>query len=197
MDIEKMISEKLIAFLPIYLAMKGNCTLLLTGSGGKYEIEKTVRTVLNRIGKFYLIDLKETKKYYGDILNISNLIPIPFNRNNIFIPIKVRKPLCKNDGSFGYVNIEYIKRTFVAKDKTIIQLTDGNIIESISSIATVNKHIKNGHLVKKLYKEKENIINIKEKDLYLEYDKPATKKDIALVINEILKIKNDFSPLNK
>ncbi|MCF6465073.1 hypothetical protein [Clostridium sp. Cult2] len=192
MDIEKIISEELIAFLPVYLAMKGNCTLILTGGGGKYEIEKTVRTVLNQISKFYLIDLNATKKYYGDLLNIRNLTPIPFNRDNIFVPIKVRKPLLKNDGSFGYVNISYIKKTFSAKGKTIIQLNEGNNIESLSSVDTVNKHIKNGYIVKKLYREKENTINVNEKNLYLEYDKPATKRDIALLINEILKIKENI-----
>lgn len=192
MDIEKIISEELIAFLPVYLAMKGNCTLILTGGGGKYEIEKTVRTVLNQISKFYLIDLNATKKYYGDLLNIRNLTPIPFNRDNIFVPIKVRKPLLKNDGSFGYVNISYIKKAFSDKGKTIIQLNEGNNIESLSSVDTVNKHIKNGYIVKKLYREKENTINVNEKNLYLEYDKPATKRDIALLINEILKIKENI-----
>ena len=97
---------------------------------GKYEVEKTVRTVLNQISKFYLMDLKATKKYYGDILNIRNLTPIPFNRENVFIPIKVRKPLYKNDGSFGYVNIKYIKKAYKREDKTIVQLTQGNTIES-------------------------------------------------------------------
>lgn len=192
MDIEKIISEELIAFLPVYLAMKGNCTLLLTSCGGEYEVEKTIRTVLNQISKFYLIDLKATKKYYGDILNIRNLTPIPFDKDNIFIPIKVRKPLYKNDGSFGYVNLRYINKTFKRENKTIIQLTQGNTIESLSSIDTVNKHIKNGYIVKRLSKEKKNSITIREGDLYEDYDKPATKKDIALLINEILKIKNDF-----
>ncbi|HSH35668.1 hypothetical protein [Schnuerera sp.] len=188
MDIEKIICEELIAILPVYLAMKGNCTLLLTKEGGRYEIEKTVRTVLNKISKFYLIDLKETKKYYGNILNIKNLTPIPFNGGNVFIPIKVRKPLCKNDGSFGYVNIKYIDDTFRKKDKTIIQLKDQNIIESLSSLETVNKHIKNGHIVKKLFKEREYTITINERNMFNEYDKPATKSDIAIIINEILKI---------
>lgn len=192
MDIEKIISEELVAFLPVYLAMRGNCTLLLTGCGGEYEIEKTVRTLLDQISKFYLIDLKATKKYYGDILNIRNLTPIPFNRENVFIPIKVRKPLYKNDGSFGYVNLRYIKKTFKKEDKTIIQLTRGKAIESLSSIDTVNKHIKNGHIVRRIFNEKQNITTINERDLYENYDKPATKKDIALLINEILKIKNDF-----
>lgn len=120
------------------------------------------------------------------------MTPIPFNRENVFIPIKVRKPLYKNDGSFGYVNLRYIKKTFKKEDKTIIQLTRGKAIESLSSIDTVNKHIKNGHIVRRIFNEKQNITTINERDLYEDYDKPATKKDIALLINEILKIKNDF-----
>ena len=61
MDLEKIIYEELMAFLPVYLTLKGNCTLLFTNSGEAYEIEKTIKTVLNQLCKFYLIDLKIIK----------------------------------------------------------------------------------------------------------------------------------------
>lgn len=188
MDMEKIFSEGIRAFIPVYLDMKGNCTLLLTGLGKEYEMERTVKTILNLISQFYLVDLKATKKYYGNLLNVKNLIPIPFNVDDVFIPVKVRKPVCKNDGSFGYVNINYIDRVYRKENKTLIQLTDGYIIESLSSIDTVNKHVKNGHIVKRLVKEREHITVIRESSLLNEYEKPATKQDIALLINEILKI---------
>lgn len=189
MDIEKIICDELMAFLPVYIPLKGNCTILFTNRGGIYEIEKTTRTMLNKLSKYYLIDLKASKKYYGNLLGLKNLVPIPFNKESVFIPIKVRKPICKNDGSLGYVNIQYIEKTIKSNDKTLIYLTNGNTIESLSTIETVEKHIKNGYIVKKLYKEKQNIYYINEANFYEKYDQPATKRDIALLINEILKIK--------
>lgn len=189
MDIEKIVLEELMAFLPIYLALKGNCTLLYTNQGGIMEVDKSIRTTLNNLSKFYLIDLKATKQYYGDLLSTKNRVPIPFNNDNIFVPIKVRKPLCKNDGALGYVNIKYIKKVSKSKDNTIIHLDKGFTIECLNSTGTVNKHIKNGYIVKKLCEEKHSSVTISEYDFYNEYDKPATKGDIALLRKEILKIK--------
>ena len=119
MLLEEIILQEIMAFLPTYLTMKGNCTKFYTNQGESHEIDSTIRTVLNQLCKFYLIDLKATKKYYGDLLSIKNLVPIPFNKDNVFVPIKVRKPLCKNDGSFGYVNINYIKKTTIIQIQTI------------------------------------------------------------------------------
>lgn len=189
MDLEKIISEELIAFLPTYLDMKGNCSMLYTIHGGTYEVNKTTKTIMKQLSKYYLIDIKNARKYYGNILNIKNLTPIPFNKDNIFIPVKVRKPLCKNDGALGYINIGYIKEVSKVKGNTIVYLVNDKTIRCLNSIETVNKHIKNGFIVKRLWQEKQRTSTINEKDIYEEYDRPATKRDIALIINEIIKIK--------
>ena len=190
MELEEILYEELIAFLPAYLTLKGNCTILYTNSGGIYEFEKTTKTVLCQLSKYYLMDLQATKKYYGDILGLKNLVPIPFNKEYVFIPVKIRKPICKNDGSMGYVSIGHIKKITESNGKTLIHLTNHEKIESLSSIETVNRHIKNGCIVKKLYEERHNANLVNEYDFYEEYDKPATKGDIAILINEILRIKS-------
>lgn len=189
MQIDEIILEDIVAFIPVYLTLKGNCTLIYTDKGSSYNIEKALNTVLNRLAKYYLVDLKATKGYCANILSIKNLTPIPFNKDNIFVPIKVRKPLFKNDGAIGYINIEYIDKTRRHNAITSIYLNNGIIIESLSSLETVNRHIKNGHIVKKFWKEKQSNIHVKEKNFYEEYNQPATKGDIALLIKEILEIK--------
>lgn len=189
MDLEKIVLQEIVAFLPIYIDMKGNCTLLHDKQGESYEIEKTTKTILNQLSNFYLINLKATRKHYGDLLSIKNLVPIPFNEDNVFIPVKSRKPICKNDGSVGYVNINYINKTVKSKDGTIIYLKNNNTINSLNSIETVNKHIKNGHVVKKLWKEKQSSTLINEYDFYEDYELPATKGDIAILRREIIAIK--------
>lgn len=186
---EKIISEELMAFLPVYIKMKGNFTLLYTAQGGVYHMDKNIRTVLNQLSQIFLVDLKATRKYYGELLSVTNLVPIPFNQDNIFVPLKVRKPLCRNDGSMGYVNIKFIEKVKESNGKTIIHLKDKTTIHSLNSVATANKHIKNGYIVKRLYNKKYNANLVQEYDFYTEYNKPATKGDIALVIQEIMKIK--------
>lgn len=188
MDLEKIISEGLVAFLPVYIAMKGNCSLLITLCES-YEVDKTIKAMLVRLGKYYLVDIKSVRRYYGNILSIKNLIPIPFNKDNIFIPVRVRRPLCRNDGSLGYVNIKYIKKVSEINDQAIISLENDKTIKCLNSIETVNKHIKNGIIVKRLYENREKSFAVNENYAYGEYDKPATKGDVVLIINELLRLK--------
>ena len=192
MEIEEYITQKIMAFIPIYMDMKGNCTLLYTIKGGEIALEKCTRTILNLISKYYLVDLKELKKYYSSLIGIKNSIPIPFNKDNIFIPVKVRKPISKNDGTLGYINLKYIEKIAEGKNCTTIYLENNHKIVSLNTFKTIKKQVKIGHIVKKFCEEKEGIV-VKESEgspsFYTEYNKPATKADIALVMSEILSIK--------
>jgi len=181
MDIEKIISEGIIAFVPVYVSMQGNCSMLITLQGGSYYVDRTIRTILKQMTKYFLVDLNHIKSYYGNFLNVKNLTPIPFDKDNIFIPVKVRRPIAKNDGSIGYINIAYIKKVSQINGKTKILLTNRYAIDCLNSMETVNKHIKNGNIVKRLMEERNY--------LYEEYNRPATKADVVMIINELLKIK--------
>jgi len=183
MELEKIISERIIAILPVYLSMKGNCSVIITLKGGTYQVHKTVRTILKQMTRYFLMDLNHIRRYYGNLLNVKNLTPIPFNRDNIFIPVKVRRPLARNDGSIGYINIDSIKKVSEANGKTKILLINNNTIDCLNSMETVNKHIKNGNIVKNLIKEKEYVYICEE------YDRPATKGDVVMIINELLRIR--------
>ena len=56
--IGKIIYEELIAFLPVYVQLKGNCTSIYTIGGGNYYVEKSLRTFLKQLTEYYLVDLK-------------------------------------------------------------------------------------------------------------------------------------------
>lgn len=192
MELEKIISQGIMAILPVYIPMKGNCSYILTFKGEKHEFDKRANTMLIRLSRYYFIDLKSIKRYYGNLLNVKNLIPIPLDGENIFIPLKVRKPILRNDGSIGYVNIKYIERITEGKDNTIVHLKGNHVVECLNSIDTVNKHIKNGYIIKRLFKGSSRHMKIYENSIIGEYDRPATKGDVALIISEILRIRESI-----
>ena len=183
--LEKIISEELMAFLPVYIESKGNCTSVYTMAGGNYHIEKSLRSFLNQLAEYHIVDLRAVRKYYGESLFIKNLVPIPLNQENIFIPLKVRKPICKNDGSIGYINLKYIEKTTENRGRTTIHLKNKTTINSLNTIETVNNHIKNGNMVRNLYMERKGLDRVGEYDFFTEYNKPATKGDIALIMERI------------
>ncbi|EOC99400.1 hypothetical protein [Caldisalinibacter kiritimatiensis] len=189
--VEKIVTNKIIAVVPLYIDMKGNSTKITTKESGDVFIYKTIHTVLKLLGKYFMIDLSASRKYYGEVIGASNIIPIPFDSENIFIPVKVRKPLSKNDGSFGYVNLKYIKDIEERKDGVYIVMKGNNEIKSLQRFKTVQKHINDGKIVKRIYDKRSNILVMdNSSSFYSQYHQPATKGDIALLRDELLAIKN-------
>jgi len=190
-NIEKLIMEGIIGLIPLYIDMKGNSTRAITKENSEVYIYKSIRTVLNIIARYFTLDLNASRKYYGGLIGYSNIVPIPFNRENIFVPIKVRSPISKNDGSFGYFNIANIKGVR-EKSEGIEIILDGNIfVKSLQSMKSIERHIRDGEIVRKIYQDRGKLIVMEDRsDFYSEFNKPATKGDIAALRSELLDIKS-------
>lgn len=181
---EDILKDGLVAFLPKYIDLKGNCTIIYGRDARKLVVEKSIKTVIRLIAKYYMLDLNEAKKRYKPLISSSNLIPIALSKSDVFVPIKTRKPMYKNDGAFGYVNIKYIKEVKDKKDSTHIYLTNGITIKALCSLPTVEKHLRNGHIVSRCYEDRYMAAEDQEKYRVLI---PATKADISLILNEMRK----------
>lgn len=171
--------RKVIGFFPIYVEDRGNCTKVFTEDDGKIA-KMNALSFLNRMVRYYFLDLEGIREHYGNILGIKHLVPIPFDYN-IFIPIKYRRPRLKNDGAMGYLNIDWIEELIKEKDGTKIVLKDKRVCNSIGSYETTMKHYRNGYIVKEFSK-----ISLPEEA----YSHPATKKDIELLLREVNRIKD-------
>lgn len=175
---ENILKDELLAVLPIYVEDKGNCTKIYTKNGEPTIIEKNIRSVMRKICKNYMIDLRETKKRYSPLLASPSQVPIPLSRKDVFIPIKTRNPLYKNDGAMGYINIKHIRNVSKAARTTNIQLSNGTTIECLSNITTVNSHIRDGNVVSRCYidramgvAENEELIYNGKKPIVIIYEK--------------------------
>lgn len=189
-NIEEIVNDNIIALIPVYVDMKGNSTKIITRKSPDIYIYKTLRTVLKIFAKYFTIDLNASRKYYGELINTTNVVPIPFNNDNILIPTKFRKPIAKNDGSFGYINLNYVENIEERKDGIYILFKGGKEIKSIQNYKVVKKHINDGKLVKKIYSDKQGNIDVQAYDnFYAEYQKPATRGDIVMLKKEILLIR--------
>lgn len=145
-----MINKNLKGIFPVYIQGKGDCTKIYTERGEVYKTGRSIRTVIRNLCKHHLIDLQAVNEIYGDKLCMKNLVPIPFDKKNVFVYVKVREPKCKNDSAFGLVNIRYIKDVKEFNDEVSIIFDDNTSIKCLSSYETVKKHIKNGQLVSEL-----------------------------------------------
>ena len=153
-SMEDIIKSGLMAFIPQYVDNKGNCTLMFSKEDRPFVLEKNIRTVIRLLCKHYMIDLKESKKRYSHLVSSPNMVPIPLGKKDIFIPLKTRKPMYKNDGAMGYINIRYIEKIKEGKDSTTIQLINGTNIECLCNKTTVHNHLRNGEIVSRLFEDR-------------------------------------------
>ena len=177
----------IIALIPTYIEMIGDSTKVIAKNSSEHYIYKSIRAIINFLARYNHIDLKETRKFYGNKIGCKNLIPIPFSKENIFAPIKVRAAISKNDSSFGYVNIKYIEKIKEKDELGVIYLNGGIQIDTHQRLETVEKHIRNGKLVESIYNSRSSImVSERNADFYQDYNTPATKGDIAALRNDIL-----------
>ncbi|KNF09669.1 hypothetical protein CLPU_2c01200 [Gottschalkia purinilytica] len=190
-SIEKIVSSGIKAVVPVYLNMKGNATLIITDTQKDIYVYKNIKTVMNMIARHFMIDLKQTRKYYGNIIGSKNSVPIVFNINNIFIPGKVRNTISKNDGAFGYFNLIHIQTINKKNEKVEIVLRDDRVVDVIQSYKVMQRNIRNGSIIRDIHTSHiSGLYSDRVKECLIEYNKPATKADILSIKNEISKINN-------
>lgn len=141
----------ILAILPKYVKDKGNCTVVVKDGGEAIVLDKSIKTTISLLGKYYMIDLSEVKKRYRPIVFSTNLIPIPLSKRDIFVPLKTRSPICKNDGAFGYINLRFIQDIKRESMSTWVYLKYNYKVECLSTLETVNLHIKDANIISRCY----------------------------------------------
>lgn len=188
-SIEELVSNEIIAVLPLYIDMEGNSTKVITKKQNEEYIYKSIKTFIALLAKYFMIDINSSRQYYGKIIGSTNIVPLPFNKDNIFVPLKVRKPISKNDGSFGYFNIRFIKEIIEKNNKVYISLEMENCIEILQGIESARRNLRNAYIVRQAYYKRNGVTVMEEQGFYGELNKPATKGDIAALRNELMDIK--------
>lgn len=188
---ESIIKKDIMAIVPKYIQNKGNCTLIYTKSE-VIEVNKSIKTVIRNICKYYHLDLRASNDTYGKLLCARKNPPVPFTSNDIFILVKTRKPIGQHDGAHGYVKIDSIDKIVYKSERDrypCIILASGQSIEALCTMGTLNKNMSNGVLVKKLLGQESSNTVRETSPMYLDEEMPATKKDIALLYMMIMKLR--------
>ena len=182
----EMFQEEIMAIMPEYVDLKGNCTIVHRKGFDPLILDKTIKTVISLVGKYYMIDLNSMKKRYSPLLSSRNLIPIALSRNDILIPFKTRSPMYKNDGAFSYINMKYIKKVKKSESTTIVVLDNGLEIPCLCSMNTVDKHLRNGNIISRCYEDR--VMGVQEAGEHYKSLIPATKADIEMLNRKLEEI---------
>jgi hypothetical protein len=175
---KERIQRNIIAIIPSYEDALGNATRLIL-SEDEETLKITARTFINNLCKHYHLDMKASNKHFGDLLSVRSNIPLVFSRQLIYIKLKVREPIGKDDGAMGYFKLCDIKKIIETRGVTTIRMKNNSEISLLCSVNTAQKQIRQGKLVMELL-SKDYTIKVKEDlDSYNQDDGPAMKSDIA------------------
>lgn len=117
----------------------GDGTMIYTFSSKEFYIAKSLNTVLKKFYFFQSLDRKALEKKMKT-LGIKENGPI-FIKGDIFVKARVRKPVGKSDGAYGYVNLRAIKFLGQKEGKTYIDLEDGSRLEVLDRLETISKNV--------------------------------------------------------
>lgn len=130
-----LIERKIVAIIPKYSEV-GDITVVYTKDGRRTEVKASLRTFLKRLFYFYTVDYLALKNKFRKV-GICQNAPLIL-KGEVFMKVKVRKPIAKSDGAFGYVNVRYVERVLRREGRASIEMLNGLILDSLSSYSTLS-----------------------------------------------------------
>lgn len=179
-----IVRYKVLAFIPEYTQEGANYTRVLIYNRESIILKKNINSSLKTICEFYHFDLKASKKTAKEMLGITKSSPIAINNDLVFIAIKTRYPIGKDDGAYSYINIDMIG----AVKEGEIKFKDGKVLKVISSPKTIEKSIKYANILKQMMWNKntykKEVVREEYEELYLE-DYGDLKKDLNIIYRKL------------
>lgn len=117
----------------------GDGTLINTFSSKDFYIPKSLATVLKRFYFFQVVDREAINKRLRDF-GIKENGPI-FIKSSVFVKARVRKPIGKSDGAYGYVNLRAIRFLREVNGCVFVDLADGSSLRILDRLETISKNI--------------------------------------------------------
>jgi len=174
--------DKIACMLAVYEKNMGNCSKIIFQSGKEILLKQSVDSALRAIAKHYTIDINELKKKQRSLLNSKNYIPLPINKDMLFISIKTRLPKIKKDPSVSFINFYAIDR--LDKKASLIHMKNGQEVECLNSIKTLKKRYNQGGICAMIKNDiQKHSLGGEEDSIPSFY--PATRGDIKAIAREI------------
>ena len=175
---EERIQRDIVAIIPSYEQSFGNCTRLILFEGEEI-VKTTAKTFIKNLCKYYHLDYKASNKYFVNLLSVRSNLPLVFSRQLIYIQLKTREPIGKDDGAMGHFKIQGIKKIIERDGKTFLRMKNNRELSLLCSKNTAEKQLRQGRLIMELLSKNDRIRVKEDLEYYNLDDGPAMKSDIA------------------
>lgn len=141
--------RQITCILPIYDQFGCNSTLIHFSNDEKIDYQYRTKTVIKRLAEYFTIDLIALRKKCGGMVGRKSSSPLPLRQDFTLIPLKIRQPLGKDQGSQGFVVFEQIKEIkSLGKQRTLIIFNNEFSIECLQAIESVNLLINHAKIIR-------------------------------------------------
>lgn len=103
-----MFYSDIAALIPFYDTYGQNSTCILFKDGSKEYASCSIKTYIYRMLYTLHLDPKAIRHWTHHVIGSKLNTPVVIDNNLIFLPVKLRKGVGKQDGCFGYVNSSFI-----------------------------------------------------------------------------------------
>lgn len=178
------------AYIPCY--ERGNSVRAVKKDGETALIEKSIKSVIAELLRESSISIKSIRKNFSQYTGMTNLMPIPLSLGRVLIPVKVRKTIGVNDGSYAYIDLLQIDDVF-EDGSTKVKLKSGSTIDCMEVVKTIRERMKKGKVIEEKFTSRMmGEYGFKEglSEISTEYEKAATKGDITMLAYEIIRLRD-------
>ncbi len=123
-----MLYSNIVALIPFYDTYGQNSTCILFKDGSKEYASCSIKTYIYRMLYTLHLDPKAIRHWTYQVIGSKLNTPVVIDNNLIFLPVKLRKGVGKQDGCFGYVNNNFI----VAADDHHLTLINSQTLATLS-----------------------------------------------------------------
>ncbi len=152
----EQVKDRLAALIPCYDRQGGNATLIYTTGGEIIPDRRTVKWNLRRLARLYSVDLQAIRQNYGSYLGCRQGVPLPFSAGLVLVPLKIRSPVGKNDGCYGYINVPAVDSICPDGDcrgRCVIALAGGYSLTCLYTCRTVQNKIRLAKIALDYYRQ--------------------------------------------
>lgn len=135
------------ALIPFYSSNGENSTCILLHDGSKIYKQCSIKKYIHYMLYSLHLDPNAVKHWTYEIIGTKLNTPIIIDNDLIFLPVKLRKSVGKQDGCFGYVNSHEIANY----DDNLITLCNGEKLPTLSPKSYMTKKQHDAKLLRYAY----------------------------------------------
>lgn len=152
--------------VPVYNEEGGNVTQVHLDDGRVLTDSRKICTVVKNLARVFTVDVETARVKYSKLVDRKISVPVPLHQDLVLVPVKMRKPIAREDGAWGYVVLSKIVcyNKHPEKDNTIQIFFDNGHIDALLLTKSFQIILESAKKIHRAYRQLHLVSVIKDND---------------------------------